>query len=997
MLHRALALALGWTCALAAWGQGVTIVKNGRSDYVIVRPAKSSPSQVYAAEELQSFVEQMTGAKLPIATDAAPLPARAILLGWTRHSARVAGEPVDLAALGDDGFSIRVRPPFVLIAAGPVRGTLYGVYELLEKYGGCRWYASYFSVIPKRRTWTLPVVTDTQTPAFASREPFWWDMFDGDFAARCKANGSHMRLTEKHGGKIRFGAGLFVHTFYRLMPPGEFFKDHPEYYSEVRGRRTCERAQLCLSNPEVTRLLTGRVLARIRSDPTAKLFSVSQNDCGGYCTCPACRAADALEGAHAGSLIPFVNQVAAAVEKEFPNVWIETLAYHYTRTPPRYARPRSNVVPRLCTIECDFSQPLNKSPYSQNVKFVRDIQGWSAMTDKLFIWDYTTNFRHYLGPHPNFAALQGNVRFFRDNRVVAVFEQGAYQGPHAEFAELRAWVLAKLLWNPDLNLNALYDDFFNGFYGPAAPLVRRYFDELQALTRPDDCVLRCFASVKAKWYTDAFFDRALALWREAEQRVADQPRYLYNVRMSAMPVLYAKLMRWPAMNVRYRLVGGVLKPEGVDPEYAKLAQDLLNRLDEAAKRRGHAVRICESYAAHRQRLARWRASTEGFRPIRLTRGPWSAGVAPELSGRVVELRRSEGPNFINPDSFAPDFTLGSPNLRPSRAALYSVRRRKADAAQLVYSVRGRYRIVRDIRLADDGLHTVSTLQSLRMETQNLRPVLQVVADLGDVSGLFARCGAGPWRALTVPEDQVLAMHTLLDAKPGGELLLASGATRRGLAVRLPDAAFARVMLICDTRRNAARLMILCPRQPLPGRASRSWRLDLRPVDAVPDVPPARPAGAHRPDRLVLEEVMLRLARPGVWGEIVADPQADDGFAVKLFNTHYEWCLQWPVAPSLFEPGAKYRVRMRIRVEKGGREGEAFWAGVYDSVRRKGWGSIAVKTSQVKPGYQWYNVATWTPEAGQYIWTGPGRFDKKGGGRSAVRAVYVDKYEVVRVK
>ena len=218
----------------SASAQNLTLVRDGKSDYVIVRPAQSSPAQVYAAQELRAFAKQMTGATLPIVTDDVELPAKALLLGITRHTARLVGA-TDLKALGDDGFRLVTKGPHVLIVGSGVRGTLYGVYELLERYGGCRWYASFFSRIPKKTTWTVPAIDRGETPAFVMREPYWFDMFDGDFAARSRSNGNAPRLEEKHGGRIRFGSGLFVHTFYRLMPPAEFFAEHPEYFSEIEA------------------------------------------------------------------------------------------------------------------------------------------------------------------------------------------------------------------------------------------------------------------------------------------------------------------------------------------------------------------------------------------------------------------------------------------------------------------------------------------------------------------------------------------------------------------------------------------------------------------------------------------------------------------------------------------------------------------------------------------------------------------------------------------
>ena len=141
---------------------------------------------------------------------------------------------------------------------------------------------------------------------------------------------------------------------------------------------------------------------------------------------------------------------------------------------------------------------------------------------------------------------------------------------------------------------------------------------------------------------------------------------------------------------------------------------------------------------------------------------------------------------------------------------------------------------------------------------------------------------------------------------------------------------------------------------------------------------------------------MNLGRRGEWGERVPDEQAEDGFAIKLFNTHYEWCLTWPVNPTVFQPKTKYKLRARVRVVKTERSGNAFWAGVYDSARKKGWGQIQPNTNQVQEGYQWYDVATWAPETNQYLWIGPGPYTKDGG-QSAIESVYVDRIELTRVE
>lgn len=708
-------------------GEPLTIVADGSSDYVIVRPLASSPSQVYAAEELQRFVRAMTGVELLIATDDGPLPPKAILLGATRHTAGVLGGAPDASALGDDGFHLRTAGEYLCIIAGPVRGALYGVYELLERYWGCRWYASFHSVIPLHTSLSLPDIDDAQAPAFAMREPYWWEMRDGDYAARSRANGTGMQLEERHGGKIRFGGGLFVHTFYRLVPPDEFFADHPEYYSLIDGERQIGYSQLCLTNPDVLRIVTERVLAAIRSDPTARLFSVSQNDWDGHCQCDACMEIEEREESPAGPLIHFVNQVAEAVEAEFPDVWIETLAYQYTRKPPKTIRPRHNVVPRLCTIECDFSLPLDESSYPQNVRFVEDIRGWSAITDKLYVWDYTTNFHNYVGPHPNFPAIPGNIRFFRDNRVVGLFEQGANEGPHAEFGELRSWLIAKLLWNPDQPVEPLLDDFFAGYYGAAAGPIRQYFDELQTLALDPEITVRIFDALRGRWLTREFVERAEALWTEAERLAADDPDLLRRVRMSGITTLWARVKLMGAPERVHVIDGGRLVYREVDPVYAAAARELLARVEEGD------VRVREYTGYHQQEIIDLTGHAYGFELVRVTSNQTEAAAAPGCGGGAVLWTVDGGPNLLAPqlggvqvvsrhDALErPDYTeFELVEAAEDSATLKAVAPRAVWGPQL----RERLDVQRVLAVDADGL-TLTDTYTLAAESQDVTPAVRV--------------------------------------------------------------------------------------------------------------------------------------------------------------------------------------------------------------------------------------------------------------------------------
>ena len=524
----------------------------------VVVPEDSGATVRYAAEELCDHVQKMTDVRMRIVSVA--------------DGPAVRLREVEDPALGTDGFRLRAKGRDVMVEGGR-RGVLYGVYDLLERFGGCGWFSSWMTVVPKADAFCVPENLDVmEKPAFQTRELLWFDTRNSDFGARLRLNANYHMPLERHGGnEYRFGGGLGnCHTFAKLVPVEEHFESHPEYFSEAGGKRIREKTQLCLTNPDVLRIVTEKVLAAIERDPKARFFGVSQNDWQGFCTCAHCRAIDDEEGSHAGTMIRFVNAVADEVAKTHPDKVIETLAYQYTRKPPKKTRPRDNVMVCLCTIECDFSTPIASGTYKDNVSFRDDIRGWAKLTDKLYLWDYTTNFKTYIQPFPNLDVLQPNLKFFRDNGVVSVLEQGAYQGAHGDFAELKAWLLAKWMWNPDLPAEPLIRRFLDAYYGAAAPFVRQYLNELQALQRQrarQGGMLWIFEAGGASVCDNDFLQKAVKLWRQAEKSVAGDSERAYNVRMSALPTMYLLFSRmdrhfWVTRHPE-RLTAGGVRPQAL--------------------------------------------------------------------------------------------------------------------------------------------------------------------------------------------------------------------------------------------------------------------------------------------------------------------------------------------------------------------------------------------------------------------------------------------------
>lgn len=522
-----------------ALSAGIRIAERGRAAASVVVDVAAGPVERKAAEELAFFLHIVTGADFPVVTQA-PAASSRLLVG--EGAARTADPRFRAAALAPEEIVVRSAGRDLILAGGSPRGTIYAVYAFLEDVVGCRWWTGQASHMPRRPTLDIGPTSLRFSPPLEYREPFWFPAFDPAWAARNKANGFTAGGDEERGGRHVYEG--FVHTFYTLIPPEKYFKDHPEWFSEIDGERTAKNAQLCLTNEEMRRELVKNLRDRLRANPRATIASVSQNDCFNPCTCPQCRALDEAEGSPSGALLRFVNAVAADIEAEFPAVTIDTLAYQYTRKPPRLARPRPNVIVRLCSIECSFNAPLDDA---RNKDFFEDLKGWARIADRLFIWDYTTDFAHYVQPHPNLQVLAPNIRLFVENKVRGIFEQGAYQSRGSEMAELRSWVLAKLLWNPRLDPRLLRKDFLDGYYGPAAGAVGRYLDFMEGAVLSSGDKLGCYSPPDAKFLSLANLSAAWGILEKAGRRVEGTVEYARRVRRAQMPAAYVVLVRWDAL------------------------------------------------------------------------------------------------------------------------------------------------------------------------------------------------------------------------------------------------------------------------------------------------------------------------------------------------------------------------------------------------------------------------------------------------------------------
>jgi len=510
--------------------QNLLLADKGFSRYRILIPSYPTPDEKKAAEVLQDHLLQISDAALPVISvdknrKGNPFE---IILGQNERLDNL-GIAINFNELEEDGFIIKTDSLRLVIAGVSKKGTLYVVYTFLEKYLGCRMYAPGVKTVPRKEKIELGIIYDRQVPAIKYRTIHYKVTWDQEYA-------DWHKLSHDARGE-RTAWGLWVHTFNHLVPPDIYFAEHPEYYALRDGKRI--PTQLCLTNPEVLKLTIQNLRKEMARNPEAQYWSVSQNDNRNYCMCEKCQAINKKEGSPSGSIIWFVNQVA----DQFPDKVISTLAYEYGRKAPLTLKPRDNVNIMLCSIEMRRDRPFAEATDSMSVSFVRDVRNWSKIAKDIIVWDYVIQFSNLLSPFPNLHVLQQNIKFFVENGVTAMFEQGNRE-TGGEFAELRSYMISKFLWDPYADADMVMDDFLNGYYGVAGIPIRKYINEMREALKVSDRQLRIFGSPNeesSSFLTPLLIERYKELFDQAESVVADSALLLERVRIARLPLNFAIL------------------------------------------------------------------------------------------------------------------------------------------------------------------------------------------------------------------------------------------------------------------------------------------------------------------------------------------------------------------------------------------------------------------------------------------------------------------------
>lgn len=487
MRSRLLTVVLLAAVATTGLAQELTIVANGRSDYQIVLGEGPTRVARVAADELQTWLTAATGVTLPIVSEADPA-LKHIFVG---EAALPDAAGVDVTALEREAFSVRtlgedlvlvgmddgIHPLEIPSTTKPTLcGTMNAVYDFLETQVGLRWYwhDDLGTVVPELDELTIPPLNYDDAPRFIYRTLPYGPQVDGGQVA-----------SGEWGRRNRLGKSISTyhsHAFFRHMPIEEFADEHPEYYALVDGRRVTRYylsrhgGQVCTTNPEVINIFAQRCIEYFSQFPDRTMCSVSPNDGSGFCECDECTALDPgtwpEDSSRAGNplmadrMMTFYNQIAEQTSAEFPDRYLGAYVYSHYSLPPERVRPHPNLA---LVLAINTAWRGGTADYWAEDR--EKIDGWADAHDYMFMYDifYTTGARGFPAP-----VVEHTKTYMKHIDQLGYHGGYLYIAPTWESLGPGAYLLARLLWNPDADADAIVDAYYADLYGAAADQIRAY-------------------------------------------------------------------------------------------------------------------------------------------------------------------------------------------------------------------------------------------------------------------------------------------------------------------------------------------------------------------------------------------------------------------------------------------------------------------------------------------------------------------------------------------
>ena len=534
-LHLILCSLLSIFCAYLYGADTVVICnENGRTASIILPPNCSKNTQ-YAAEELQTLLEEITGAKFSIS--AKETSGAKIYLDIAPEKNDLKGEKS--AAVTRNGN---------LYLYGTTRnGALYAVYHFLQDELGCRFLNPYGDkVIPPKKVINVKLnkVYDNgldfrciMTYIYQRNRKKTFEFFF--------RNGQNWEVRSKDLGylcKIK-AVGKDHHSIFKFMPPDKYFKDNPEFYTMDKSGKRVRNKQMCFSSIKMREVFVGNVSEHLKENNRYNEALQSFDQCwmelsamdygGKFCYCSECMAKEKKYGTPCGAFFEFLADISAKLKNDFPKLKIATLIYRKEQTeiPPSGLIFPENFVAIFAPIDDNVLAPFD---HISNQETYGHLKKWCKIAKNIWLWYYPDPYDCYLGPY---SALRRTCRDFMLAKEAGItgtiYEHDITARSLANFADLESWTMLRI-FGGYTDYEALIKEYMQLAYGKAADLVYQYFNELENLR--EDAVRNGKAGnyivspEELKYFTPANLERWHNLFEQAEKRIANDEAALFRLR-----------------------------------------------------------------------------------------------------------------------------------------------------------------------------------------------------------------------------------------------------------------------------------------------------------------------------------------------------------------------------------------------------------------------------------------------------------------------------------
>ncbi len=510
------------------------LVENGQAQTSIVLAEQPSENARAAANEFQKYIEKMSGARLPICTDTQPASGSLVLIGPTKLTDEIPGLQVPRGRtpnLREEGFVIFCRSNRLVLAGNdqePYYGTRYAVAEMLHRFG-VRWFmpGPFGEVVPRRPTLVVERINERQQPDFPMRN--FWEHSRGRMGDELLEWKIHHKLNPRMQDWFGVPGDGSITGFL----PKELFDAHPDWFALTRdGKR--DPHMVCMSSPEMAHYFAERIKEQARAGKHVSAFA--PEDGMPRCYCGKCmKRSTAFDGYGTNDRDPwpesstsqewfyFVDQVLKEVNREFPNYLLASNGYANREIPPELPdfNPSKNLVVMFANICACTLHAYDDPRCWMKRRQAQMIQRWCQLSDKVWLYDYNYTMLVSKGTlTPMVHRIRRDIPLLKQYGIIGFHDEELCDWSHTGIPS--RLVRAALEWNTHADVDALLNDYFRIWFGPAAKPIQRYYDALEDAFEKspahahEDVILN-------QIYTPKLVARLGACMARAEQRATAEP------------------------------------------------------------------------------------------------------------------------------------------------------------------------------------------------------------------------------------------------------------------------------------------------------------------------------------------------------------------------------------------------------------------------------------------------------------------------------------------